>query len=79
MDGALERRISRFRDGSRPGPPQRLLTGVSDLTVSFVQDGRETAVPVPDPAGRPPDAVRLTLTLEGYGPMTQLFLVGGGR
>ena len=79
VDGALERRVSRYLDGSRPGPPQRLLTGVSDLTVGFVQDGRETAVPVPDPSGRPPDAVRLTLTLEGYGPMTQLFLVGGGR
>ena len=79
VDGALERRVSRFLDGSRPGPPQRLLTGVTDLTVSFVQDGRETATPVPDPTGRPPDAVRLTLTLEGYGPMTHLFLIGGGR
>lgn len=79
VDGVLERRVSRFLDGSRPGPPQRLLTGVSELTVGFIRDGRETEAPVPDPAGRPPDAVRLTLTLEGYGTMTQLFLVGGGR
>ena len=79
VDGRLERRASRYLDGSRPGPPQRLLTGVSDLTVSFIQNGRETPAPIPDPAGRPPDAVRLTLTLEGYGPMTHLFLIGSGR
>jgi len=75
----LERRVSLFLDGSRPGPPQRLLSGVSNLTVTFVQDGRETPVPTPGPTGDPPDAVRLDLTLEGYGRLTQLFLVGGGR
>ena len=79
VDGRLERRASRFLDGSRPGPPQLLLTGVTDMTVRFIQDGRETAVPIPDSTGRPPDAVRLTLTLEDYGPMTQLFLIGSGR
>lgn len=79
VDGRLERRASRHLDGSRPGPPQALLTGVTDMAISFVQDGRETAAPIPGPAGRAPDAVRLTLTLEGYGPMTHLFLVGGGR
>lgn len=75
----LERRVSPFLDGSRPGPPQLLLSGVTDLTVTFVQDGRETQVPTPGPTGNAPDAVRLELTLDGYGPLTQLFLVGGGR
>jgi len=79
IDGRLERRVSPFLDGSRPGPPQQLISGVTDLTVTFIQSGRETPVPVPGPDGDPPDAVRLSLTLQGYGPMSQLFLVGGGR
>lgn len=78
VEGRLERRVSPFLDGSRPGPPQRLLAGVTDLTVSFLQDGRESPVPTPGPTGEPPDAVRLTLTVAGYGPMTQLFLIGSG-
>ncbi len=77
--GRLERRVSPFLDGSRPGPPQLLLSGVTDLTVTFVQDGRETAGPAPGPTGSPPDAMRLDLTLDGYGRLSQLFLIGGGR
>lgn len=79
VDGRLERRVSPFLDGSRPGPPQQLVSGVTDLTVTFIRDGQETPAPVPGPAGAPPDAVRLRLTLEGYGPMSQLFVVGSGR
>jgi general secretion pathway protein J len=75
----LERRVSPFLDGSRPGPPQLLLIGVKELTVTFIQDGRETPVPIPGPTGGPPDAVRLDLTLDGYGRLTQFFLIGGGR
>lgn len=75
----LERRVSPYLDGSRPGPPQRLLVGVTDLTLTFIQDGRETPVPTPDPTGGPPDAVRLDLTVDGYGRLSQLFLIGGGR
>ncbi len=75
----LERRVSPFLDGSRPGPPQLLLSGVTDLTVTFVQEGRETPAPTPGATGSPPDAVRLDLTLAGYGRLTQLFLIGGGR
>ncbi len=79
VEGRLERRISPFLDGSRPGPPQRLLGGVTDLSVTFLQDGHEAPAPIPRPTGEPPDAIRLTLTLEGHGRMTQLFLIGGGR
>jgi len=79
VDGRLERRVSPFLDGARPGPPQRLLSGVQALSVTFIKAGRETAAPIPGPDGEPPDAVRLMVTLEGYGPVSQLFLVGGGR
>lgn len=79
VDGRLERRTSPFLDGSRPGPPQQLLSGVTDLTVTFIRDGQEASTPVPGQDGRPPDAVRIGLTLEGYGQMNQLFLVGSGR
>ncbi len=75
----LERRVSPFLDGSRPGPPQLLLSGVTDLSVTFVQDGHEVLSPTLGPTGRPPDALRVELTLEGYGRLTQLFLIGGGR
>jgi general secretion pathway protein J len=78
-EGRLERRVSPFLDGSPPGPPQSLLSGVTNLTVSFLLDGEETRVPIPGPAGEPPDAVRLTLTLEGYGRISQLFLIGSGQ
>lgn len=77
--GRLERRVSPFLDGSRPGAPQLLLTGVSDLSVDFLQDGQAGPVPLPRLTGEPPDAVRLTFTLESHGRMTQLFLIGGGR
>ena len=75
----LERRVSPHLDGSRPGPPQLLLSGVTDLTVTFLQEGRQTLAPTPGSTGNPPDAVSVDLTLEGYGRLTQLFLVGGGR
>jgi general secretion pathway protein J len=75
----LERRISPFLDGSRPGSPQQLLSGVTDLTVTFVQEGRESSSPTMGPTGSAPDAVRLEFTLDGYGRLSQLFLVGGGR
>lgn len=78
-DGRLERRASPFLDGSRPGPPQRLYEGVTDVRLTFLREGRETAGPTPDLLQPLPDAVRLTMTLEGYGPVTQLFLIGGGR
>lgn len=75
----LERRASPFLDGSRPGPPQPLLSGVTDLTVTFVQNGGESLNPTPGASGSAPDAVRLDFTLQGYGRISQLFLVGGGR
>lgn len=79
VDGRLERRVSAHLDGSRPGPAQVLMSGVADVTLTFVRDGRETSVPTTDLARPLPDAARLTMTVEGYGPVTQLFLIGSGR
>lgn len=75
----LERRVADQLDGARPGPPQVLYRGVRDVSVAFIRDG-EAAPAFTSTLDRPlPDAVRLTLTLDGYGPVEQLFLVGGGR
>jgi len=76
-DGRLERRVSSYLDGGRPGPPQVLYRGVRDLTVSFLRDGSEAPAYLPTPERPLPDAVRVRATLEGYGIVDQLFLVGG--
>ena len=74
----LERRVATHLDGARPGPPQVLYRGVRDLSLAFVKDGQEAPAYIVT-AERPlPDAVRLRMTLDGYGPVEQLFLVGGG-
>ena len=79
VEDRLERRVYPYLDGARPGPPQVLYQGVSAPTLAFISEGAEAPRFLPSP-GRPlPDAVRLDLTLEGYGPVRQLFVVGGGR
>lgn len=79
VDNRLERRVAGQLDGARPGPPQVLYRGVRDVTVAFLRDG-EAAPAFTSTLDRPlPDAVRITMTLDGYGPVEQLFLVGGGR
>lgn len=78
VEDRLERRVAAHLDGARPGRPQVLYRGVRDLTVAFVRDGQEAPAYIVT-AERPlPDAVRLRMTLDGYGPVEQLFLVGGG-
>lgn len=80
LDGQrLERRTRTWLDGDRPGPPQVLFEGVSEARVTFIADGIEyPAWPAGD-RRRMPDAVRVDLTLEAYGPVSQWFLVDGGR
>jgi general secretion pathway protein J len=78
VEGRLERRVSSHLDGARPGPPQVLYEGVRDLAVTFLRDGTEAPAFITTLERPLPDAVRLAMTLEGYGPVEQLFLVGGG-
>lgn len=75
----LERRASRYLDGSRAGAPQVLYRGVRDVTVTFLRDGVEAPAFLSTPERPMPDAVRLVMTLDGYGVVDQLFLVGNGR
>lgn len=79
VEDRLERRVYPYLDGARPGPPQVLYQGVSAPSLAFISAGAETPRFVPSPDRPLPDAVRLDLTLEGYGPVRQLFVVGGGR
>jgi general secretion pathway protein J len=75
----LERRASSHLDGARPGPPQVLYRGVSDVAVAFVRDG-EAAPAFISSLDRPlPDAVRISMTVKGYGRIDQLFIVGSGQ
>lgn len=79
IEGRLERRVSSHLDGARPGPPQVLYRGVRDVVVDFVRDG-EAAPAFTSSIDRPlPDSARIGMTLEGYGRVEQLFLVGSGR
>ncbi|MGV8929376.1 MAG: type II secretion system minor pseudopilin GspJ [Brevundimonas sp.] len=79
VENRLERRVFGHLDGARPGPPQVLFRGVRDVTVAFMRDG-EAAPAFASNFDRPlPDAVRIGMTLEGYGRIDQLFIVGSGR
>ncbi len=79
VEDRLERRVYPHLDGARPGPAQVLYQGVSAPILAFISEGTETPRFVPSSDRPLPDAVRLDLTLEGYGPVRQLFVVGGGR
>ncbi len=78
VEDRLERRVSTHLDGARPGAPQVLYRGVRDVTVGFIKDGGEAPAYIVTPDRPLPDAVRIRMTLDGYGPVEQLFLVGGG-
>jgi len=79
VEGRLERRVATHLDGARPGPPQVLYRGVTALSVSFLRDGTEAPAFISSPDRPLPDAVRVMMTLDGYGSLDQLFLVGSPR
>ena len=79
VEDRFERRASSHLDGARPGPPQVLYRGVSDVTVTFVSDGAEAPAFISSIDHPLPDAVRIGMTVEGYGRLDQLFLVSGGH
>lgn len=73
----LERRAYRYLDGARVGPPQVLYRGVSAVQVSLIQGTSEGPGYLASKERPLPDAVRIRMTLDGYGPVEQVFLVGG--
>lgn len=76
-DGRLERRARPALDGAEPGPPQILLTGVREGRVAFLVRGQWIETLPNGPQQPLPQAVRLDLLLEDYGPLSQVFLVTG--
>lgn len=78
IDGRLERRVRTALDGVQIGSPQILQHGVRTARVTFIDRGMESAAWTARPDRALPDAVRLELELEGYGAVSQLFLVGTG-
>jgi len=79
VEDRLERRVFTHLDGARAGPPQVLFRGIEAASVAFVSLGQETPTFVPAQNRPLPDAVRLRLTVRGYGEIDQLLLVGSGR
>lgn len=74
----LERIVHQQLDGGAVFEPQLLYDGVEAVTFTFLSGGFESdAWPVNDQRLMP-DAVRIDMTLDGYGPVTQWFLIGGG-
>ena len=77
VEGRLERRVRERLDGARPAEPQVLLENVESAQVTAILDGDPIADWRPVQNRPLPDAVRIDLTLEDYGPVSQLFLVAG--
>lgn len=78
VEGRLERLTYRHLDGGMPNPPQVLYRGVSDVRVSLLQ-GQSEGPGYLSSTERPlPDAVRIHMVLDGYGPVEMLIPVTGG-
>lgn len=76
-EGRLERRTRRALDGAAWSPPQVLLTGVREAGVAF-RVGGQWVEALPNGTHQAlPQAVRLDLTLDDYGALSQLFVVTG--
>ena len=76
-DGRLERSSRRALDGAALGPPQVLYDGVEAVRIDFLSRGQWLPGWRPSPDSPLPHAVRLEMTLQGVGPVTQLFFLPG--
>jgi general secretion pathway protein J len=78
VDGRLERVIHQQLDGGETMQPQVLYEGVTEVSITFLSGGFESPIWPANEQRQMPDAVRIDMNLEGYGPVSQWFLVGGG-
>ena len=79
VEDRLERHMRPHPDAPGPGVVQVVATGVTVAEASFVSLGVDTPVFEPRIRQTMPDAIRLRLTLETYGSLDQLLLIGSGR
>lgn len=77
-DGRLERRARRALDGAVLGEPQVLADDVLEARIAFMWRDQWLDTWDAAPPDATPQAVRLDLTLEGLGPVSQVFLAPGG-
>lgn len=77
VDGRLERSVRNALDGAGPGTPQVLLAGVRSLALDYRLEG-EWIDGWPGGAEQLPEALRLQLDLDGFGPVAWWFLLPGG-
>lgn len=75
--GRLERRVRAALDGTALGPAQVLIDGVERGEVAFLHQGAWQTSWKGQSGVEIPRAVRLHLTVQGIGPVTQLFLAAG--
>lgn len=75
-DGRLERSARPMLDGARLDPPQAVIEGVREARVMYRFQG-EWMDGWPGGMDRVPEALRLTLELEGLGRIEQAFLMQG--
>ncbi|WP_296816590.1 type II secretion system minor pseudopilin GspJ [Brevundimonas sp.] len=78
-EGRLERRARAALDGAPLGEPQVLARDVAEARVAWMWRGQWIEAWEQAPPDATPQAVRLTLTIDGLGPVTQLFLAPGGE
>lgn len=76
VDGVLERRAYPYVDGAEPLPAARLVSGVESIALRYRSDGEWRDSWDPTDAGKLPDAVEMTVEIEGLGPVRQLFQTG---
>ena len=79
VEDRLERRVRPHPDAPGPGVVQVVATRVTVAEAAFVSLGVDSPVFEPRIRQTMPDAVRLRLTLETYGSLDQLLLIGSGR
>lgn len=76
VEGRLERSAYRYVDGAEALPPAVLLDGVEAVALRYRIDGEWRDRWDPTRADLLPQAVELTVTIEGLGPVRQLFQTG---